>query len=130
MLNLISIFLIICILVFILFFKRNYIYKIRSRPFHLNKNNIKTINNDLLKSNINNQIRYKRDSIIYSHSEKFYLKKKMLLLFKGSKEEKLEALNIAKRLSDKSTLNILRIGLKDMDSDIVKLSAKLIENFK
>tara|TARA_Y100000589_G_C26949275_1_gene545778 strand:+ start:274 stop:438 length:165 start_codon:yes stop_codon:yes gene_type:complete len=54
----------------------------------------------------------------------------MLLLFKGSKEEKLEALNIAKRLSDKSTLNILRIGLKDMDSDIVKLSAKLIENFK
>ncbi len=51
-------------------------------------------------------------------------------LFKGSKEDKLEALKIAKKLSDKSTLNILRMGLKDMDADIVKIAAVLIENFK
>ena len=130
MLNVISITLIISIILFILFFKRNYISKIRSIFFYLNKNNIKTTKNEFLKENINNQIRYQKDANIYSNLEKYYFKKKMLKLFKGSKAEKLEALNIAKKLSDKSTLNILKIGLKDMDSDIVKLSAKLIEKFK
>ena len=130
MLNVISIILIISIVLFILFFKRNYIYKIRSIFFYLNKNNIKTAKNECLKVNFNNQIEYQQDINIYSNLERYYLKKKMLQLFKGSKAEKLEALNIAKKLSDKSTLNILKIGLKDMDSDIIKLSAKLIEKFK
>ena len=130
MLTVISTMLIISIILFILFFKRKYIYKIRSIFFYLNKNNIKTTKNEFLKENINNQIRYQKDANIYSNLEKYYFKKKMLKLFKGSKAEKLEALNIAKKLSDKSTLNILKIGLKDMDSDIVKLSAKLIEKFK
>ena len=130
MLNVISIILIISIILFTLFFKRNYIYKIRSIFFYLNKNNIKTTKNECLKVNSNNQIRYQKDTNIYSNLEKYYLKKKMLKLFKGSKAEKLEALNIAKKLSDKSTLNILKIGIKDMDSDIIKLSAKLIEKFK
>ena len=130
MLNVISIILIISIIVFTLFFKRNYIYKIRSIFFYLNKNNIKTAKNECLKVNFNNQIKYQQDINIYSNLERYYLKKKMLQLFKGSKAEKLEALNIAKKLSDKSTLNILKIGLKDMDSDIIKLSAKLIEKFK
>ena len=130
MLTVISTTFIISIILFILFFKRKYIYKIRSIFFYLNKNNIKTTKNEFLKENINNQIRYQKDANIYSNLEKYYLKKKMLKLFKGSKAEKLEALNIAKKLSDKSTLNILKIGLKDMDSDIVKLSAKLIEKFK
>ena len=130
MLTVISTTFIISIILFILFFKRKYIYKIRSIFFYLNKNNIKTTKNEFLKENINNQIRYQKDANIYSNLEKYYFKKKMLKLFKGSKAEKLEALNIAKKLSDKSTLNILKIGLKDMDSDIVKLSAKLIEKFK
>ena len=130
MLTVISTLLIISIILFILFFKRKYIYKIRSIFFYLNKNNIKTTKNEFLKENINNQIRYQKDANIYSNLEKYYFKKKMLKLFKGSKAEKLEALNIAKKLSDKSTLNILKIGLKNMDSDIVKLSAKLIEKFK
>ena len=130
MITVISTMLIISIILFILFFKRKYIYKIRSIFFYLNKNNIKTTKNEFLKENINNQIRYQKDANIYSNLEKYYFKKKMLKLFKGSKAEKLEALNIAKKLSDKSTLNILKIGLKDMDSDIVKLSAKLIEKFK
>ena len=130
MLTVISTTFIISIILFILFFKRKYIYKIRSIFFYLNKNNIKTTKNESLKENINNQIRYQKDANIYSNLEKYYFKKKMLKLFKGSKAEKLEALNIAKKLSDKSTLNILKIGLKDMDSDIVKLSAKLIEKFK
>ena len=54
----------------------------------------------------------------------------MLDLFKGSKEDKIKALKIAEFLSDKSILTILKIGLKDMDSDIVKVSAKLIQKFK
>ena len=67
---------------------------------------------------------------IYSLNERRFLKRKMETLFKGSKEDKLKALEIAKDLSDKSTLHILRIGLKDMDSDIVEISAGLINNFK
>ena len=54
----------------------------------------------------------------------------MKSLFTGSKEDKLKALKIAKDLSDKSTLSILRMGLKDMDSDIVEISADLIDKFK
>ena len=38
--------------------------------------------------------------------------------------------NIAKELADQSTLPILRRGLKDMDLEIVKLSAALIRKFK
>ena len=54
----------------------------------------------------------------------------MLKLFKGQKEDKLEALNIAANLADRSTLHILRLGLKDMEPDIVKRSAFLIRKFK
>ena len=54
----------------------------------------------------------------------------MLELFQGSKEEKIKALKIAEFLSDKSTLPLLKLGLKDMDSDIVKVSANLIQKFK
>ena len=42
----------------------------------------------------------------------------------------IKALKIAEFLSDKSIVPILKIGLKDMDSDIVKVSAKLIQKFK
>ena len=130
MYTLISIILIISIILFLLFFKRRLIFKIKYRNVDL-KNNIKTkIKNKFYKPNFVAQSRYQKDINAFSNIEKYYLRKKMDNLFKGSKEEKLEALNIARKLSDKSTLNILRIGLKDMDSDIVKLSAKLIENFK
>ena len=71
-----------------------------------------------------------KDIKLYSHNERIFLKRKMETLFKGSKEDKLKALEIAKDLSDKSTLHILRMGLKDMDSDIVEISAGLINNFK
>ena len=50
--------------------------------------------------------------------------------FEGNTEDKLKALNIAKELADKSTLPILRRGLKDMDPEIIKLSAHLIKQFK
>ena len=66
----------------------------------------------------------------FSNSKKSILRKKMLELFQGSKEEKIKALKIAEFLSDKSTLPLLKLGLKDMDSDIVKVSANLIQKFK
>ena len=51
-------------------------------------------------------------------------------LFKDSAEDKLKALNLAEELADKSTLPILRKGLKYMDPEIVELSASLIAKFK
>ena len=52
----------------------------------------------------------------------------MFSLFQGNTEDKLKALKIAEELSDKSTLSILRQGLRDMSPEVVKLSALLIKN--
>ena len=117
MITLISIILFISISIFLLFFKRKLIFKIKYK-------------NVFYKSNLKNNFSYQKNLNIYSNTEKYYLKKQMLKLFKGSKKDKLDALNIARNLSDKSTLSILRIGLKDTDPDVIKLSAKLIEKFK
>ena len=130
MFTFISISLIVIIFVFFLYFKRAKIFKIIYKFFYLRKEVNNARKNDFSKLKTKNKIKYQNDKNSYSNLERYYLKKQMTQLFKGSKEDKLEALNIAKKLSDKSTLNILRIGLKDMDSDIVKLSAELIENFK
>ena len=54
----------------------------------------------------------------------------MFSLFQGNTEEKLKALKIAEELADKSTLSILRKGLKDMSPEVVKISALLIRKFK
>ena len=131
MLKLISLILIICIIVFLIFYKKEYIFnKLKTKknlsPTTINdetKSKLKEFkcnfnNSDL--NNINN----------FSNRKKSILRKEMLDLFKGSKEDKIKALKIAEFLSDKSILPILKIGLKDMDSDIVKVSAKLIQKFK
>ena len=54
----------------------------------------------------------------------------MFSLFQGNREDKLKALKIAEELADKSTLLILRKGLKDMSPEVVKFSAFLIREFK
>tara|TARA_B100000886_G_C20053554_1_gene338764 strand:- start:71 stop:235 length:165 start_codon:yes stop_codon:yes gene_type:complete len=54
----------------------------------------------------------------------------MFSLFKGNTEDKLKALKIEEELADKSTLSILRKGLKDMSPEVVKISALLIRKFK
>ena len=130
MFTLISIILIIAIIFFLLIYKRKLILKIKYRNINSKNNHKIKSNNSIKNSYFSNQNIYQKENTIYSNIEKYYLKKEMHFLFKGNKEDKLKALNIARKLSDKSTLNILRIGLKDMDSDIVKLSAELIENFK
>ena len=54
----------------------------------------------------------------------------MFKLFKSNKEDKLKALKIAATLASKSTLPILRIGLKDISPEVRGISAKLIKNFR
>ena len=124
MLNIFSILLIFFILIFLLIFKRKYILNLlRSRKINeygLNKRRDYKEYKFINKNNISS----------YTYLERDLLRKEMFKLFKGSKEDKLKALNIAGQLSDKSTLSILRIGLKDIDSDVVKLSAILINKFK
>ena len=85
----------------------------------------------------NNKFLSNKKSFIYNHEAKKYSlfyknsqRNKMFSLFQGNTEDKLKALKIAEELSDKSTLSILRQGLRDMSPEVVKLSALLIRKFK
>ena len=131
MFSIFSIILIIVILIFLLIFKRRSIVKaFNSKKVKLKNNNIVTSHTKIDSSTFQNKVSIDKNAQFLSLNEKLFLKRRMEELFKGSKEDKLKALAIAKKLSDKSTLNILRLGLKDMDADIVEISAGLIENFK
>ena len=85
----------------------------------------------------NNQFLSNKKRVLYNHEEKKYSvfyknsqRNKMFSLFKGNTEDKLKALKIAEELADKSTLSILRKGLKDMSPEVVEISALLIRKFK
>ena len=129
MLNFFSIVLIILILIFLLIFKRKNIFNA------FKKNNLSVINN---LNNKNKQIissakyshYYKNNSYNYSEFSKRNLREKMFNLYKGTPEDKLKALKIAEELADKSTLPLLRKGLKDVNAEIVELAAMLIRKFK
>ena len=129
MLNFLAIVLIIFILSFILIFKRKYISNaFNKKKSHLiqeiyNKNH--KIDSSLTKNN-----QYQDSSNKYSEFYKRTLREKMLKLSKGVTADKLQALKIAEELADKSTLPILRKGLKDMNLQIVERSADLIRKFK
>ena len=131
MLKLISLILIISIIVFLTFYKKEYIFNKLKTNKNLQRPSIKDNGSSQLKEfklNLNNS--YLNNINNFSNRKKSILRKEMLDLFKGSKKDKIKALKIAEFLSDKSILPILKIGLKDMDSDIVKVSAKLIQKFK
>ena len=131
MLKLISLILIISIIVFLIFYKKEYIFNKLKTKKNSSPPNIKDNGSYQLKEfklNLNNSQFNNINN--FSNRKKSILRKEMLDLFKGSKEDKIKALKIAEFLSDKSILPILKIGLKDMDSDIVKVSAKLIQKFK
>ena len=130
MLNFFAIVLIFFIGILLLVLKkrslRNYINK---GKLHSNKSKKNRKNNNKFLSN--------KKSFLYNHEAKkyslFYKKSqrnKMYSLFEGNTEDKLKALKIAEELSDKSTLSILRQGLRDMSPEVVKLSALLIRKFK
>ena len=85
----------------------------------------------------NNKFLSNKKSFLYNHEAKKYSlfyknsqRNKMFSLFQGNTEDKLKALKIAEELSDKSTLSILRQGLRDMSPEVVKISALLIIKFK
>ena len=130
MFKLLSIILILAILFFLLIFKRRLIIKSFYKKKIELKNNARETNPKIFLSDFKKKFPIKTDIKVYTQNERIFLKRKMEALFKGSKEDKLKALKIAKDLSDKSTLQILRMGLRDMDSDIVEISAGLIDNFR
>ena len=126
MLNFFAILLIIFIGILLLVFKKRSFKKL------INKGNINSI-----KLNKNNKFSSNKNSFLYKNEEKKYSvfyknsqRNKMFSLFQGSSENKLKALKIAEKLGDKSTLPILRKGLRDISPEVVEISALLIRKFK
>ena len=126
MFNFFAILLIIVIGILLLVLKKRSFKKL------INKRNIYSI-----KLNKNNKLSSNQNSFLYNHAEKKYSvfyknsqRNKMFSLFKGSTENKLKALKIAEELADKSTLPILRKGLRDISPEVVEISALLIRQFK
>ena len=130
MLNFFGIVLIIFIGLLILIFKKlkltNAIKIKKSIPNKVNrhrKNNNKFLSN---KKNFSYKHEEKKFSAFYKNSQR----NKMFTLFQGNTEDKLKALKIAEELADKSTLPILRKGLRDISPEVIKISAFLISKFK
>ena len=131
MLNFFAIVLIIFIGLLILIFKNlklNNAIKIikKSIPNKVNrhrKNNNKFLSN---KKNFSYKHEEKKFSAFYKNSQRH----KMFNLFQGNTEDKLKALKIAEELADKSTLPILRKGLRDISPEVVQISALLKRKFK
>ena len=130
MLNFLAIVLIIFIGILLLVFKK------RSFRKFINKDKLHSVELKKNRKN-NNKFLSNKKSFLYNHEAKkyslFYKKSqrnKMFNLFQGNTEDKLKALKIAEELADKSTLTILRKGLRDMSPEVVKLSALLIRKFK
>jgi len=126
MINFFAIVLIIFIGILLLVLKK------RSLRKFINKGKLHSV-----KLKKNNKFLTNKKSYLYNHETKKYSlfyknsqRNKMFSLFQGSTEDKLKALKIAEELSDKSTLSILRQGLRDMSPEVVKLSALLIRKFK
>ena len=112
MINFFAIVLIISIGILLLVFKK------RSFKKYINKGKLPSIKLKKYKKN-NNQFLSNKKSILYNHEEKKYSvfyknsqRNKMFSLFQGNTENKLKALKIAEELADKSTLPILRKGLR------------------
>ena len=130
MLNFFAILLIIFIGILLLVLKKRSFKKL------INQSNLNSIK---LKKNkkSNNKFISKKKSYLYNHEEKKYSefyknsqRNKMISLFQGDTENKLKALKIAEELADKSTLPILRKGLRDISPEVVEISALLIRQFK
>ncbi len=130
MLNFFAILLIIFIVLILYIFKKNiFKKKININNFHskkLKKN--KAHHNKYAVEK--NYFSYKHQDNTYSAFHKKSQRSKMFKLFRGNTKDKLKALQIAEVLADKSTLSILRKGLKDTSPEVVEISAKLIRNFK
>ena len=130
MLNFIAIVLIIFIGFFLLIFKRNkFNNAVNLKNIYSNKF-LNTQEKDNRYKSKKNIISYQSKENIYSEFHKKSLRNRMFKLFQSNEEGKLKALKIAEELGDKSTLPLLRRGLKDPSLEIVEKSAKLIRKFK
>ncbi len=130
MINFFAIVLIIFIGILLLVFKKRSFRKL------INKEKLYSVKLKKNRKN-NNKFLSNKKSFLYNHESKkyslFYKKSqrnKMFSLFQGDTEDKLKALKIAEELADKSTLSILRKGLRDISPEVVKISALLIRKFK
>ena len=130
MLNFFAIVLIIFIGILLLVCKKRSLRKFTSKDnlysvkFRKNReSNTKLVSN---KTNFSYKHEEKKFSAFYKKSQR----NKMLFLFKGNTEDKLKALKIAEELADKSTLPILRKGLRDISPEVIEISAFLIRKFK
>ena len=130
MFNFFAIVLIILIGIFLLIFKK------RSFKKFINRSKLHSVKVKKHRKN-NNKFLSNKKNVLYNHEEKknsvFYKnsqRKKMINHFHGNKENKLKALKIAEELADKSTLPILRKGLRDISPEVVEISALLIRKFK
>ncbi len=126
MINFFAILLIIFIGILLLVLKKRSFKKL------INKSNLYSI-----KFKKNKNFSSNKNSFLYNQEEKKYSvfyknsqRKKMSNLFQGSTDNKLKALKIAEELADKSTLPILRKGLRDISPEVVEISALLIRKFK
>ena len=130
MLNFFAIVLIILIGLLILLFK--------NRKLNNAINIIKPYPNKVKRHRKNkNKFLSNKKSTLYNHEEKKYSvfyknsqRNEMFCLFQGNTEDKLKALKIAEELADKSTLPILRKGLRDISPEVIEISALLIRKFK
>ena len=130
MLNFFAIVLIIFIGILVLVLKK------RSFRKFINKGNLFSTKLKKNRKN-NNKFLSNKNSYLYNPEEKKYSvfyknsqRNKMISLFQGDTENKLKALKIAEELADKSTLPILRKGLRDISPEVVEISALLIRQFK
>ena len=129
MLKFFAIVLIIFIAILLLVLKKRNLRKlIKKSNLYSIKLNKKKNNNKFL-SNKNIYLynpEGKKYSLFYKNSQR----NKMFSLFKGNTDDKLKALKIAEELADKSTLSILRKGLRDISPEVIEISALLIRKFK
>ena len=84
-----------------------------------------------------NKFSSNKNSFLYNHEEKKYSifyknsqRNKMFSFFQSDKEDKLKVTKITAELSDKSTLPILRKGLRDISPEVAEFSSLLIRKFK
>ena len=103
------------------FINKRILYSVKSKKHRENNNKFLSNKKSFLLDH-----EAKKYSLFYKNSQR----NKMFSLFNGNTEDKLKALKIAEELADKSTLSILRKGLRDMSPEVVEISALLIRKFK
>ena len=126
MINFFTILLIIFIGILFLILKKRSIKKLLNKENKHSTKFKKIINFHLIKIVFYTITKKKKYSLFYKNSQR----NKMFCLFHGDTENKLKALKIAEELADKSTLPILRKGLRDISPEVVEISALLIRQFK